>query len=111
MKVATVMRYAPADVKNAIRPSAHSIGDDYKVLKSLVQAYVMSGTSFDAKGVAVLPGAGAGAGKKKPDDGGLQPMDVGAIKGKDKGRGKDKGKTASWRRPTTSTRTSRASRR
>ena len=83
VRIAVVARHATTEVKEAIRQCTRIIGDDYQKLKQVALDYVVAGLSFTAAGAVSSASASAGAG--------YQPMEIGAIY--DKGKGK-KGKPA-----------------
>ena len=84
LKIAVVSKYAPAEVRLAIRSSQRFIGDDFAKLKSVVIDYVIGGREFaaaDFQGPTSFQGSGS------------NDMEVDALwKGGKKGKGKDKGK-------------------
>ena len=85
LRIAVVSKYAPAEVRLAIRSSQRFIGDEYQKLKSVVLDYVIGGREFAAEDM------------RFGGQGGNDNMEIDWIKGKKgKGKGKqDKGKS-SW---------------
>ncbi len=91
-KIAVMVRWAPDEVKTAIRLALGAIGTDYDKLGQLVRDFIAPGKIYET--------SGAPGGVSYNADG-VQPMDVGFIgdvglissaKGKGKGKGKTKSK-------------------
>ena len=81
MKIAVLMKHAPMPLRNALRTAGTQIGANYERGKKFARDFLLTGQFYTAKG-------------EVKDDGGPQPMDVGAVesKGKKGGKqGKDKG--------------------
>ncbi|OLQ03440.1 Retrovirus-related Pol polyprotein from transposon TNT 1-94 [Symbiodinium microadriaticum] len=90
-KIAILMKYAPASLRNALRTNATNMGTDYDKVKKFIRDWLQSGVTYGSAG-EIKPGA-------LGNDKGPAPMDVGAVgydpKGKPKGKdskGKGKGK-------------------
>eukprot|EP00439_Symbiodinium_sp_Y106_P052723 s3817_g7.t1 len=88
-KIAVLMKYAPANLRGALRTNASMMGADYERVKKFMRDWLQSGVNYNSGGDYVAPST----------PGGPIPMDVGAIdkgkgvKGKGKGKdGKGKGK-------------------
>ena len=81
-KIAVLMKYAPLNLRAALRTNASMMGADYERVKKFMRDWLQSGVTYNSGGDYVAPST----------PGGPIPMDVGAI-GKDpKGKGKGKGK-------------------
>ena len=70
VRIAVVLRHAPADIKNALRMSMGAVKGDYEQLKHTIEEYCISGRDFDRRGVLADGSSGPG---------GVMPMDVGAV--------------------------------
>ena len=55
LKIAVASRYAPTEVRQAIRSSQRFIGDDFARLKSVVLDYVVGGREFAAEDLKFQP--------------------------------------------------------
>ena len=76
IRVATVLKHAPSEVRQALRMSAGSVKGDYALLRVVLYEYLQAGKSFDSGGFA-----------SSGDHSGPVAMDVGAIYDKGKGKG------------------------
>ena len=82
-KVATVLRHAPAAVREILRMTVANVGTDYERVRSSLQLTLVSTAHYDARGArASLPSSGQ-AGIPGDDD----PMQVGTLQGKGPGKG------------------------
>ena len=84
MKVTVIMKYAPDEVKMALRQAAPSIGESFRALEQVMLNFIISGREYDGQGNFQQT-------RYAQSYRGQQPMDVGGIdwKGKDgKGTGR-----------------------
>ena len=77
VKIATVTMHAPPDVKTALRQSAHVYGSSFAKMEAILESYLKTGKTYDARGVAVqdrTSGRSGGSGGS-----GSSPMEIGAV--------------------------------
>ena len=93
VKIATVTMHAPPDVKTALRQSAHVYGSSFAKMEAILESYLKTGKTYDARGVAVQDRTSGGSGSS--GGGGSSPMEIGAVQHqpwKQPWKGKGKGK-------------------
>ena len=76
VKIATVTMHAPPDVKTALRQSAHVYGSSFAKMEAILESYLKTGKSYDARGVAVQDRTSGGG---NGSSGGSSPMEIGAV--------------------------------
>ena len=76
MKIATVFKHGPLELKRVLQAHSHTIGASYAAMRAHIEAFINSGREFTSAGISAK-------------DPGPQPMEVGALS---KGVGKPKGK-------------------
>ena len=81
MKIATVFKHGPLELKRVLQAHSQSIGANYAVMRAHIETFINSGREFDSAGITAR-------------DQGPQPMDVGALT-KGFGKGSKKGKSKS----------------
>ena len=79
MRVAVLMKHVPSPVKDAMRAAGTQIGTNYERAKKFIRDYLQTGNIYKSGGALAK------------DDGGLAPMDVGAVSHAEKGK---KGKSS-----------------
>ncbi|CAE7848057.1 RE1 [Symbiodinium necroappetens] len=81
-KIAILMKYAPASLRNALRTNATNMGTDYDKVKKFIRDWLQSGVTYGSAG-EIKPAGQA-------SDKGPAPMDVGAVGYDNKGKAKGK---------------------
>ena len=74
MRVAVLMKHIPSPVKDAMRAAGTQIGTNYEKAKKFIRDYLQTGNIYKSGGALAK------------DDGGVAPMDVGAVSHADKGK-------------------------
>ena len=88
MKIATVFKHGPLELKRVLQAHSHTIGASYAAVRAHIEAFINAGREFTSAGISAK-------------DSGPQPIEVGAlggggrkaqrkVKGSDKGKGKGK---------------------
>ena len=68
IRIAVILRHAPADIKNALRMSLGAVAGNYDKLKLVIEEYCVSGRDFDQRGVLA-----------PTDPNGPAPLEVGGV--------------------------------